>query len=146
MISIDISGIALRTKNEQGKTYVHDPVRKKWPVLTKEEYVRQVFLHYLVKRNYPVSMMAVEKVISVGGIKKRFDIVVFDKEHQPWMLVECKEPDTDIHQNALFQLLNYQRTLQTRYWVLTNGHQTFCANAKDIEDVQWMKELPAYNL
>lgn len=144
MISIDISNISLRTKNEQGKTYVHDPVRKKWLVLTKEEYVRQVFLHYLIQSGYPISMLAVEKAISVGDRKKRFDIVVFDKQHLPWMLVECKEPDTDIHQNTLFQLLNYQRILQTCYWVLTNGHQTFCANATDLNKVYWMDGLPAY--
>lgn len=144
MISIDISDIALRTKQEQGKTWVHDPVRKKWLVLTKEEYVRQVFLQYLIKRNYPLAMMAVEKAIWVGDRKKRFDIVVFDRAHQPWMLVECKEPDTDIRQGTFFQLLHYQRALQACYWVLTNGHQTCCADATDLEKLQWMEELPPY--
>lgn len=146
MISIAISNISLRTKNERGKTYVHDPIRKKWLVLTKEEYVRQAFLMHLLQAGCPAAMVAVEKTISASGRKKRFDIVVFDKQHLPWMLVECKEPDVDIHQNTLFQLLGYQRTLQARYWVLTNGHQTYCANATDLNNVQWMDELPAYEL
>ena len=144
MITIDISDNTLRTRKEDGKTSVYDLIRKKWVLLTKEEYVRQHFVQYLVRKGYSPAKMAVERVIQVGERRKRFDIVVYGSDHQPWMLVECKEPDETISQDTLFQLLNYQRTLQSAYWVLTNGHQTLCVDARDINRLQWMEELPAY--
>ena len=142
---MDISGIHLQLKNENGKVLVWDIIRKKWLQLTKEEHVRQYFLHYIIhKKNYPSSLIAVEKMIKLGDRKKRFDVVVYDRNHKPWMLVECKEPHVSINQQTLFQLLNYQRIIQSNYWVMTNGHQLFCANADAIENLKWTEELPAY--
>ncbi|HTN45603.1 MAG TPA: type I restriction enzyme HsdR N-terminal domain-containing protein [Flavipsychrobacter sp.] len=147
MIHLDFSEITLRLKQGQEKTNVYDIIRKKWLVLTPEEHVRQYLLHHLIsKRKYPQALIAVERKIQAGERFKRFDIVVFSREHQPWMLVECKEPDVNISENTLFQLLNYQRVVQAQYWVLSNGHQTLCADARDISNIKWMEELPVYGL
>ncbi len=145
MIALDLSTIQLKLKQSEGKTLVFDPIRKKWLVLTPEEHVRQYILQYLVETmQYPASLLAVEKTIKVGTLNKRFDIVVYSREHIPWMLVECKAPGVEVTEKTLHQLLSYQRTVQCSYWLLTNGHQTFCADACDVQHIQWLTSLPAY--
>lgn len=146
MITIDYSNAILKTKLDKGSTYVFDVIRKKWVLLTPEEHVRQCFLYYLIHTlQYPPSLIAVEKKIQLGKSPKRFDMVVYSPSLQPWMLVECKEPKVPLTQETLFQLLNYQRVIQSRYWVITNGHETYCADAHEVHAVTWMKHLPAYN-
>jgi hypothetical protein len=126
---------------------VFDPVRKKWLVLTPEEHVRQHVLAYLVEvLHYPASLVAVEKTIKVGTLSKRFDIVVYGRNHQPWLLAECKAPEVMITEKTLHQLLNYQQAMQCRYWLLTNGHQSFCADAGNVTAITWLASLPAYEL
>lgn len=146
MIRIDISAIQLRLRKEEGATQVYDPIRKKWLVLTPEEHVRQYLLQYFIDSlQYPTALIAVEKQITLGTLTKRFDIVVYNRDHQPWLLVECKAPEVMITDATLNQLLQYHNTLQSRYWSLFNGHQLFCADASDINNINWLKELPAYN-
>jgi len=145
MIQIDFATIPLKLRQATGRTSVFDPIRKKWLVLTPEEHVRQLILQYLANTmQYPSALLAVEKAIKVGNVTKRFDIVVYSRDHKPWMLVECKAPEVPISEKTLQQLLNYQRTMQCNYWLLTNGHQTFCADACDVQDIKWLTSLPAY--
>jgi hypothetical protein len=147
MISPDFSNVQLKLRQQDGKTYVFDPIRKKWIVLTPEEHVRQYMIGYMTgMMQYPAGLLAVEKTIKVGNLDKRFDIVVYNRDHQPWMLVECKAPEVPVTEKTLHQLLNYQRTVQCNYWLLTNGHQTFCADACDIKHISWLSSLPAYDL
>jgi len=147
MLSPDFSSIPLKLRQTGDKTTVFDPIRKKWLVLTPEEHVRQLVIPYLTEvMQYPASLLAVEKTIRVGNLSKRFDIVVYNRSHKPWMLVECKAPEVPVSEKTLYQLLSYQRTVQCSYWLLTNGRQTFCADARDPEDIKWMPSLPAYDL
>ncbi|MEZ5016805.1 MAG: type I restriction enzyme HsdR N-terminal domain-containing protein [Flavipsychrobacter sp.] len=146
MIDIDFSSVALRLKKEHNKTYVFDIIRKGWYVLTPEEHVRQYFLHYITETlQYPSSLIAVEKLIVVGSLRKRFDIIVYNRDHKPWMLIECKAPEVPITELTLNQLLSYQQTAQCSYWVITNGHQNFCADACDINNIKWLNALPSYS-
>lgn len=146
MVAIDFSNIELRLKKEHGKTYVFDPVRKKWIVLTPEEHVRQYLLQHFIKNmNYPASLIAVEKNIKSGSLNKRFDIAVYNRDHQPWLLVECKAPEVTIDQSTLNQLLKYHNELQCSYWLISNGHQNFCADACSIESIKWITQLPDYD-
>jgi len=147
MIAIDFSGIELSVRRENDRLTIFDPLRKKWLVLTPEEQVRQYLLQYLMQvKGYPKTLIAVEKKIKVGAMDKRFDIVVYNRNHEPWMLVECKAPEVFIDQTTLFQLLNYQRTIQCDYWVMSNGHQHFCADARNVQAISWLTELPLYNV
>ncbi len=147
MVNINFSSIQLQLKNQDGKIYVFDLVRKKWLVLTPEEHVRQCMINYLITHlAYPVSLISVEKKIIVEGLAKRFDIVVYSRDnHTPWMLIECKAPDVPLTENTLHQLLNYQNKMQCSYWVLTNGHQTYCADATIQTNIKWMDNLPSYS-
>lgn len=146
MIPAALDTIQLTLKQENGQPLVFDPIRRRWLLLTPEEHVRQCIIHYLIHSlQYPQGMIAVEKQIMVGRLTKRFDLIVYDRNHQPWMLVECKAPEVTITEKTLHQLLNYQRTVQCRYWLLTNGHQVFCADAYDVNNIAWLNTLPAYN-
>jgi hypothetical protein len=145
MIRIDFGSLTLKLKSAEGVTKVFDPVRKSWMVLTPEEHVRQYFLVYLLAvKKYATAMLAVEKGIKVGTRLKRFDIVVYDRDHKPWMLVECKRPEVPIDEQALHQLLNYQQTMRCRYWVLTNGIDTYCADAADTDNIKWLTSMPDF--
>ncbi len=146
MLSLDFTGIAPRLKQEEGKTYVWDPVRKIWVMLTPEEHVRQYLLLYFIDvMQYPAALIAVEKKIQVGNLSKRFDIVVYNREHKPWLLAECKAPEVLLTEKALHQLLTYHNTMQCRYWLVSNGHSAFCADATDIHEIKWMDGLPGYD-
>ena len=94
--------------------------------------------------HYPSGLFSVEKTITVGKRTKRFDLVVFDRAHQPWMLVECKAPEVEITDKTLHQLLDYHSVIRCRYWFLTNGHQTFCADASDPAAIKWLASLPSF--
>jgi hypothetical protein len=147
MIQFDFTGISLKLKKEHNTVSVFDFIRKKWIVLTPEEQVRQYLSQYLIHtRAYPSGMIAVEKKIIVGKMAKRFDLVIYDRKHNPWMLIECKAPDVDLSERTLHQLLQYQRALPCRYWVLSNGHRHFCADAVDPQQVVWLQDLPLYEL
>ena len=81
---------AFRIKTGNGKDFIFDLLRKKWVVLTPEEWVRQNFIQYLLQvKNYSAALIAIEKEIKLGELKKRFDILVYDSKHQPWMMIEC---------------------------------------------------------
>lgn len=147
MITLDITGISLKLRHDGGKPSVFDPIRRRWLVLTPEEHLRQYLLQLFITRlNYPSTLIAVEKSLNVGGMSRRFDIVVYDRDHNPWMLVECKRPDVPVTEQVLHQLLAYHSKLPCRYWLLSNGHQTFCADAVDINNIQWLSFLPQYTL
>lgn len=146
MRAIDYTGLELKLKQEDGKPYVFDPVRKTWILLTPEEHVRQYLLQYFIhKMQYPVSLIAVEKKILVGNMARRFDIVVYNREHKPWLLAECKAPDVLLTEKTLHQLLAYHNTMQCSYWLVSNGHSAWCADATHIERIKWLEELPGYD-
>ena len=113
-------------KQDKDKELIFDMVRKQWLVLTNEEWVRQNFIQYLVQiMKYPSELIAVEKEIRLGELKKRYDLLVFNKEYKPWMLIECKAQNIDLDENVIRQLLTYHITMPSSYLVITNGNYTF---------------------
>ena len=113
---------SLRQRNLNGKTEVFDPVRKKWVVMTPEERVRQIFILYLLNvRQFPISHLSVEKAITVNGLTKRYDIVVFGEDQKPYLVVECKAPEVEISQAVVEQAGRYNSTLRAPYVGVTNG-------------------------
>ena len=125
MIKIEYPTYQPKIKKENDKEFIFDDVRKQWVVLTPEEWVRQNFLNYLIHvKKYPASLIAVEKEISLGDMKKRYDIVVYNKNTQPWMLIECKEMNVVLDKTVLSQVLRYNINLQVPNIIITNG--AFC--------------------
>lgn len=112
----------VRVKNNNGQTSIFDSVRKKWLVLTPEEWVRQHLVNYLVKeKGYPSSLIAIEKEIQLNDIQKRFDVVIYNKLKQPALLVECKAPFIELDAGVIAQVQRYNLVLRTNYMMITNG-------------------------
>ena len=135
MISIEYPVFDFRIKKEGGKEWVFDEFRKQWVRLTPEEWVRQNMLQYLVQvKMYPATLIAVEKEITVGELKKRFDILVY-RNAEPWMVIECKETNVALTETVLKQVLNYNITLQTSFIIISNGTSIlgFCLQKGKLE-------------
>jgi hypothetical protein len=126
MITVKYPPPAFKIKKESGQQYVFDTIRKMWLLLTEEEWVRQNFIQYLVAElNYPALLIAIEKEIELNGLKKRFDIMVYDTKHQPWMLIECKSSAIELNDAVLEQILRYHISVPVCFLVITNGVKTF---------------------
>lgn len=146
MISIEFPTPDFKIVRENDKTLIWDRFRKKYVVLTPEEWVRQNFLNYLVKtQGYPASLIGIEKEIYLGELRKRCDIVIYNREMHPWMIVECKEMEVPLTQSVLEQIVRYHMVLPTAYLVITNGVNTFCCqHMTDLHQWQFITQLPAY--
>ncbi len=126
MLDITYPEPDFRIKNEAGKEFIFDVLRKKWIILTPEEWVRQNFVQYLIQeKNYPSTLIAIEKEIQVGELKKRFDVLVYDAIHQPWMMIECKAATIKLDDSVLQQILRYNITVPVPFIIITNGNLSF---------------------
>ncbi len=104
------------------KNYIFDPIRKKWVVLTPEECVRQHLILFLVQtKRYPASLLAVERLITFNKLKKRFDLLMFNKAGKPEMLIECKAPEVNLSKETLFQIATYNMVFKVPYLFISNG-------------------------
>ncbi|MEN8137977.1 MAG: type I restriction enzyme HsdR N-terminal domain-containing protein [Bacteroidota bacterium] len=135
-----------RLKREDNTVYIFDTIRKKYLVLTPEEWVRQNFVHFLIEeKGYPNSHFSIEKGIKVSNTQKRVDIVVYNRDRQIEVLVECKAPEVKITQNTFDQIARYNMTLDAKYLVVTNGINHYFAQL-DYKNKKYifLKELPSY--
>lgn len=124
MLIIEFPSPQFQIKTEDGKEFIRDVIRKKWLRLTPEEWVRQNFIQYLIQtKNFPASLLSIEKEIQLGEIKKRCDIVVY-KSDKPWMIVECKQPDVRLTEATLMQIIQYNLANPCSYLVITNGSKS----------------------
>src|ERR1044072_7694771 len=123
MLQINYPPHNFRIKKEKSKHLIFDEVRRLWVTLTPEEWVRQNFLQYLIReKKYPPSLISVEKIIKVGELKKRYDIVIYNHK-KPWMIVECKETNTPLNSAVVEQVLRYNMALSIHYFIVTNGNK-----------------------
>ena len=144
MINIRFPEPAFRMKQDGGKEYIFDLLRKKWLLLTPEEWVRQNFVQYLIQSmHYPASLIALEKEIMLGELKKRFDILVYNKDHQPWMIVECKAETITLNNETLQQALRYNISVPVEFLIITNGNYSFGWEKKDGQ-LNVLNELPVW--
>ena len=142
MLQVDFPQHHFKIKKEKNAYLIFDEVRKRWVMLTPEEWVRQNFLQYLMQeKKYPASLISVEKLIKVGELNKRYDIVVY-KNDIPWMIVECKENNVAINTAVIEQVLRYNIALSIQYFVLTNGNQNFAFEVSGNEFKE-LNDLPA---
>lgn len=126
MIKIEYPHYQFNTKNEHGIEFIFDAFRKRWLTLTPEEWVRQNILQYITQiKRYPSSLIAIEKEFFLGELKKRCDIVVYDRNAVPWMIIECKEMNIPLNNKVLEQLLRYHIAIPAKYLVITNGKYCF---------------------
>ncbi len=120
-----------RFREENGQKQVFDPVRKKHVLLTPEEWVRQHIIHHLLELGYPASLIAIERGIEVNGTQKRFDVVMYDRDSKPLIIVECKAQNEPINQQVVMQIAGYNLTLKAKYFWLTNGDSNYFIRLSD---------------
>ncbi len=143
MILVDFPTYDFKVQSINGKDQIFDPCRKKWVVLTPEEWVRQNLVQYLIQIcKYPTELIAIEKTIQLGALNKRFDILVYQGE-KPWMILECKEANTSLSEKTILQLLQYQQVLNASYLIASNGHETIGAEIK-LGKLQTLHHFPNY--
>ena len=122
----------MRTRVYNNKEQIFCEWRHRWVRLTPEEWVRQQLLHRLVEQlGYPASRIAVEQAIRVGEVQKRCDAVVYDRQMNPMMIIECKAETVPLTQKTLDQALVYNRQLSVPWLLLHNGPQTICVQVED---------------
>ncbi len=125
---------------------IWDPIRKKYLILTPEEWIRQLTIQYLIQEvGYNPNRMQVEKKFSFNQMNRRFDLLVYNQNFQPWMLVECKSPDMNITQSVFDQILSYNYSFQLEYLFVTNGkHSIACKIDLQKLDFVFLDRLPNY--
>ena len=127
MQALNLPPYQFKLKQQGIRTQIFDAVRKKYVVLTPEEWVRQNFLQFLIQdKKFPASLIAVEAGLKYNQLKKRMDVLVYDKNGAPYLMVECKAPDVKITQAAFDQIASYNMVFKVKYLVVTNGINHFC--------------------
>ena len=143
MILFELPAPDFNVRSSEKGPEIWDAFRKKWVLLQPEEWVRQNFLNWMLHvQHIPKEFISVEKNISEQSLK-RYDILVFNKAHQPWMIVECKSSEVALNESALMQILSYHSTLQVQFIVITNGKECHVADIKKANH-PWLASFPLF--
>lgn len=147
MQRLNFSVYDFRFKNSENNIHIFDAIRKKFVVLQPEEWVRQNVVQFLIhEKKYPISLINVEKQVTVNKIKKRYDVVVFDSLGNIILLVECKAPQIAITQHTFDQIARYNMQLRATYLMVTNGLQHFyCKMDYDREKYMFLEQIPDFS-
>lgn len=136
----------LKIKIENGKKRIFDVQRKRFVALTPEEWVRQNFVNYLCKDlNYPTGSLGNEILIKQNGLSRRCDTVIYNLHGAPVVICEYKAPEVSISQEVFDQIFAYNRTLNVKYLIISNGLKHFCCMIDDNGKPKFMQGIPNYN-
>ncbi|MEG0794959.1 MAG: type I restriction enzyme HsdR N-terminal domain-containing protein [Odoribacter sp.] len=145
MMDLTLPAFDYKVKKQSGTTMVFDIIRKKYVVITPEEWVRQHLIHYLVhSKNCPTSLIGVEREINLYGLRRRFDLVVYARDGQPWLVVECKSPSVPLTQKVFDQVFRYNMTLDASYVAVTNGIQHYCGRISLDRGFTLIEDFPSF--
>lgn len=146
MQKLNFSNYTFRFKNSENKVLIFDEIRKKFIILTPEEWVRQHVVHFLIHElKYPISYINVEKLIKINDLTKRYDVVVFNSKGEIDILVECKASIITITQATFDQIARYNLALNANFLMVTNGlNHYFCKMDFENKKYIFLKKLPSY--
>ncbi|WP_428225265.1 type I restriction enzyme HsdR N-terminal domain-containing protein [Flavobacterium sp.] len=146
MNKLNFPNYNFRFKNSENKVSIFDEIRKKFVVLTPEEWVRQHVVRFLLdEKKYPKSYVNVEKIVRINGMNKRYDIVVFQPDGSIFLLIECKAPEVPISQQTFDQIARYNLILKAQYLMVTNGlNHFFCTMDFEMETYHFLRDLPEF--
>ena len=125
MKKLNLPLFEFKIKKEKMNNIIFDEIRKKWIILTPEEWIRQNFIKYIISKNYPASHINCEKVFYINKVQKRYDIVVYDSTGKVEILVECKSSDIKINKDHFDQVMRYNIELKSKRIILTNGVENY---------------------
>lgn len=146
MKQLQFPSYSFRFKNSENKVAIFDEIRKKFIIITPEEWVRQHVVQFLLQdKKYPKSHINVEKLLKINDLNKRYDVVVYNPDGSIFILVECKAPEIKISQHTFDQIARYNMTLNAEYLMVTNGlNHYFCKMDYENEKYDFLPELPEY--
>lgn len=134
-----------RLKQEGGKQFIFCQVRKKFLVLTPEEWVRQHLISFLNQDlEYPLSLMKIEREVKGGQRGKRADLIIYNTSGKPQLLIECKAPTEKLSKKTFFQLGRYNRFINAALLMVSNGMQHFCCQVTEDNEFKFLDEIPPY--
>lgn len=147
MQKLNFPTYSFRFKNSENKVSIFDEIRKKFILLSPEEWVRQHVVQFLLQdKKYPKSYINVEKLIKINDLSKRYDGVVFQPNGEIFLLIECKAPEVSISQQTFDQIARYNLVMKAKYLMVTNGlNHYFCQMDFENEKYVFLKELPEYS-
>lgn len=148
MQKLNFPQYTFRFKNSENKIAAFDEIRKKFVILTPEEWVRMHTVQYLIsEKRYPKSLINVEKQLKIGKRIKRYDVVVFNSEGKVHIIIECKAPSVKINQDTFDQIARYNMSLDASYLMVTNGLDHFyCQLDYELEKYHFLESLPEYQV
>lgn len=146
MQKLNFPTYTFRFKNSKNKRLIFDDVRKKFVALQPEEWVRQHCIHYLIEiKNYPKSLINVEKELRINNLRKRYDIVIYNADGSIHLIVECKAASITINQDTFDQIARYNLALNAKYLMVTNGlNHYYCNMDYQAERYNFLKDIPEY--
>ena len=148
MQKLNFPDYEFRFKNSENKTSIFDEIRKKFIILTPEEWVRQNVVRYLIdEKKYPKSLINVEKTLKINDLTKRYDVVIFNSDGTINVLIECKSTKIEITQTVFDQIARYNMTLKANYLMVTNGlNHYICKIDFENEKYSFLENLPNYTI
>ena len=146
-VVLNLPPYPFKLQRQDDSILIFDELRKKHLVLTPEEWVRQHFVQFLIlQKKYPRSLIKLEGGLTLNKLQKRTDILVFDREGKPQVLVECKADFIKITQDVFDQAARYNMVHRVKYMVVSNGLQHFCCELDyDNGSYCFLEELPNYS-
>lgn len=146
MEKLNLPEFEYKLHKTKGRLEIFDTIRKKFVVLTPEEWVRQHFVNFLVHHfKYPKSLIKLEGGLKYNTMRRRSDIVVYDRSAAPFMIVECKAASVAINQNVFNQAATYNKSLAAKYLVVTNGMVHYCCEINHHAlSYRFLDELPTF--
>ena len=134
-----------KIKQEGGREQIFDALRRKFLVLTPEEWVRQHVIRYLIEeKGYPPLLIAIEKSITINGLKRRCDIICYNSKKEVLLVVECKAPEVSITQDTFDQVVKYHLSIQAKCIVVTNGKKHYVCLVEN-EKYNFLETVPTYH-
>jgi hypothetical protein len=146
MFALNLPEFDVNLKKSEGKIWIFDGIRKKFVVLTPEEWVRQHLVQYFINQlKYPRSLIQIERGLQYNQLQKRSDFVVFDRQGNPWLIVECKSPEVKLDQKSVNQVAVYNAEVKAKYVAVSNGLKHVCYEAGEtMEGIVIHHDFPAY--
>lgn len=144
MLKLNFPEYSFRFKNRENKPLIFDVIRKKFLVLTPEEWVRQHVVHFLIsEKQFPAALINVEKQLTLHQTKKRYDVVVFNPDGTIHLIVECKAPHISIAQDTFDQIARYNLVTNATYLMVTNGlKHYFCRMDYENQRYVFLADIP----
>lgn len=145
MLKLNLPTYQYRLENRDGKLFIFDPIRKKFIQLTPEEWVRQHILNHLINNlGFPASRTKVESGLKYNELQKRSDILIYDHQLNPQVLVECKAPDVKLGQRVVEQIGSYNKVCKAPLIIITNGLSTYAGICRGETGTEMLQQIPSY--